>query len=277
MQHYLVPTDFSATAKGAFQYAFELAKKTQGNITLLNIYTAGEDELQVLAQLESLKKEILESNQVNISIELLALKGKLIDILADLVTKYTYEYIIMGMQGSRSVNLSWLGMKEVESVENFWMGSNTIKILQNIQKPVVIVPRNAAFQPVNQIILAIDTKKEYLSEVFKPLHTLVNTYKSNVTIVTVRLRDEEKDDDNEILQLRKIKKWLGEDVPCSLKIVLADSVQEGLKYYISQEKDKNMLVMMSRKMDFLERMFGISETQQMVYSTTMPLLIIHNV
>jgi nucleotide-binding universal stress UspA family protein len=168
-------------------------------------------------------------------------------------------------------------MKEVESVENFWMGSNTIKILQNIQKPVVIVPRNAAFQPVNQIILAIDTKKEYLSEVFKPLHTLVNTYKSNVTIVTVRLRDEEKDDDNEILQLRKIKKWLGEDVPCSLKIVLADSVQEGLKYYISQEKDKNMLVMMSRKMDFLERMFGISETQQMVYSTTMPLLIIHNV
>ncbi len=276
MQHFFVPTDFSETAKTAFQYAHRLAKKTQAAITLVHIYSDKDTERQVYEQLEELKKEIQANEKTPlIAINVVAIKGIFIDVIAELVKKYSYDYIIVGMKGLRSVNTSWLGLKELKSVDNFWIGSHTTKLLEHIQTPIIVIPKNSELESMQQISLAIDTKKDYAPEVFKPLQNITKLYKSNVNIITIRLRNEETDAENETLQLKKVKKWLGEDIPCSLQIIIADSVHEGLKYYLSQRKDKSMLVMLSRKMDFLERMFGVSSTQQMAYTTDVPLLVLH--
>jgi nucleotide-binding universal stress UspA family protein len=212
----------------------------------------------------------------DIEIHLLVLSGEFMEILEELVQNTVYDYIVMGMKGSRTLTSSWLGMEKAESVDNFWVGSHTNKVLEKIKIPIIVVPPFAKFRNLQQITLAIDTKKEYVSEVFAPLQTLADFFKSNVAIVTIRLREETKEEDKEEVQLKKIKKWIGNTIVCSLKVVIADTVQEGLQYYIAQKNNQDMLVMVTRKKDFFEKIFGLSATQQMVYSTDTPILILHN-
>ncbi len=276
MQHFLVPTDFSETAFSALQYAVALAKHTKSDITILHTYTDKQNEPKIAEQLAQLQHEIMQHTTQVINMTSVAIVGDFIEVLTNLLKEKTFATIIMGMKGLRSINMAWLGMKELETVENFWVGSHTTKVLETVKIPVLVVPKAAKFRSLQQLTLAIDTKKDYLPEVFIPLTKLATYFQSNLNIVTIRLRDEQKNEENEELQLKKVRKWVGNEIPCSFKVVIADEIQAGLRYYISQENNQDMLVMVTRKKDFFEKLFGISTTQQMVYSTTTPVLVLHN-
>lgn len=273
MLNFLVLTDFSPTAQSALRYAVALAEKMTAHITLLHIGNTPENTAKNIAQLATEKAKYETLKYANIHI--LDAYGDFLATLQDFLLHNPINYLFVGMKGLRSLDTSWLGLKDLEKVEKFWIGSHTITVIENVQVPIIVVPEVSVLLPLRQIVLSIDTQKDYNPETFLPLQEIAMKHQSHVDIVSIRLRSEPKDEDNETLQLRKVKKWLGETIPCSLRVILADGVYEGLRYYMSQVQKENMLVMVTRKKGFFEKIFGISATQQMVYAAELPVLVLH--
>jgi nucleotide-binding universal stress UspA family protein len=273
MLNFLVLTDFSPTAQNALQYAVALAEKMTAHITLLHIGNNSENTAHYIAQLAK-EKEKYESVK-HTSIHILDAYGNFLVTLQDFLAHNSINYLFVGMKGLRSLDTTWLGLKDLDKIEKFWLGSHTVEVIENVQIPIIVVPEKSVLLPLRQIVLSIDTQRAYNPETFLPLQEIATQHQSHVDIVSIRLRSEVKDEDNETLQLRKVKKWLGETIPCSLRVILADGVYEGLRYYLSQVQKENMLVMVTRKKGFFEKIFGISATQQMVYAAELPVLVLH--
>jgi nucleotide-binding universal stress UspA family protein len=274
MLHFLVLTDFSPTADSALRYAVALAEKMNAYITLMYI---GEHLTTIQEQAEQLKKlsALKSAFQPVASIHIIIDYGDFTAIVKDFLHSNHTDYIVVGMKGLRSLNTAWIGVKELKTVERFWIGSHTIKVIENVDVPVIVVPLKAVLLPLKHIVLSIDTQKDYNEETFLPLQQIALRHHSHIDIVSIRLRNESKDEEHESLQLRKVKKWIGESVPCSLRIILSEGVYEGLRYYMSQIQKENMLVMVTRKRSFFDKIFGISATQQMVYAAELPVLVLH--
>src|SRR5690242_13124754 len=114
MKKFLVPTDFSETAKNAARYAVQLARDVKNaSVVLYNVFdgvTTGEEGTDVysdedaknnlaIATLNTQKAE-LQSMNTGVDIAILAHEGDLIDNLEKLVHHQSIDLIIMGINGA---------------------------------------------------------------------------------------------------------------------------------------------------------------------------------
>lgn len=265
MQEILVPTDFSDNALNALQYAVAFAQRQEASITVLHVYHHEETHTEAEEKLQAIKNTLLADTQALPSqprIELQLVEGNFLKVLQAMLETKKYAYVIIGMKGKTAF-------------EQVFIGSNTLNVLDNVQTPVIVVPKDAIFRPFRKVSLAIDTHNTYHFTTFEGLKKLLLAFRTNLMLVTVRMREAIESTETDKLQMTKVKKWLGNELTVSLKAVVADSVSEGLLYYLAQKSDNDLLVMVARKRNFFEKIFRTSFTQQMAFVAEVPILIIY--
>jgi nucleotide-binding universal stress UspA family protein len=262
MQHILIPTDFSDNAFNALQYAFAFAQKMGATLTILHVYTEETEKEAVFQQLASLRHDLVAAQPHAVSVFIEAITGDFLSILQEILSQKKYQCVVIGMKGK-------------SMLEQIFIGSNTLNVLDNVQTPVLVVPQNAVFNPLHKVSLAIDTHNTYHFATFDVLKKILLHFKSNLMILTIRMRQAQESVEADKMQLLKIKQWIGDQLPVALKTVIADSVSEGLQYYLAQKSDNNLLVMVARKRNFFEKIFRTSFTQQMAFVAEVPIMIIY--
>lgn len=261
MQEILVPTDFSDNALNALHYAVAFAQKLEASITILHVYQQEEDQVEIQEKLQAIKNNLLADSQA-LPIQIHLVEGTFLKVLQAMLETKKYAYVIIGMKGKTAF-------------EQVFIGSNTLNVLDNVQTPVIVIPKDAIFRPFRKVSLAIDTHNTYHFTTFEGLKKLLLVFRTNLMIVTVRMREAIESTEMDKLQMTKVKKWLGNELTVSLKAVVADSVSEGLLYYLAQKSDNDLLVMVARKRNFFEKVFRTSFSQQMAFIAEVPILIIY--
>ncbi len=261
MQSILIPTDFSSNAFNALQYAFAFADRMKVQLTILHIYEETTAKEAIYKKMQLLQEAFAE-DYAEVVVVLQAMEGDFLTVLKDLLTSQSYQYVVMGMKGK-------------SMLEQIFIGSNTLNVLDTVQTPVLVVPQKAKFNTLQAVSLAIDTRNNYHFTTFNGLRKLLIQFQSSLQILTVRMREEIESTEVDKLQLLKVRQWLGEEVSASLQTVVADSVSEGLLYYLAQHSDNDLLVMVARKRNFFEKIFRTSFTQQMAFVAEVPILIVY--
>src|SRR5688500_12316470 len=141
MKKFLVPTDFSDTAKNAARYAVELAANDpNATIVLYNIFdklAAGSDG-SLLTETDEDRKKVLNQALANLEIELHEISSVKIEYVAEegsslveSIEKYVryhgIDIVIMGITGATRL-------------EQIFMGSNALNMARQGVCPVIIVP-----------------------------------------------------------------------------------------------------------------------------------------
>jgi nucleotide-binding universal stress UspA family protein len=272
MNTLLVPTDFSSIADNALNYAIEMSKKYQFDILLYNVVQLSTPDFSHLANVEDFshivvevqkkmeeKTSILQAQHPEVAFSCAVDTGLLIECINDKSDAINPVAILMGITGSGT------GIDKL-------IGSNAILAMKHIKHPVIIVPKNARFNPIHQICFACDLKNVLTSTPLISIKVFTKLFdaKLNVLNIDYHNRHFSAQTSTELDNLE----FILEEVKHELHFIENDNVQDAINDFIA-EKKMDMLIMVPKKHSFFENLFHKSQTKEMAYQSHVPILALH--
>ncbi|WP_295711446.1 universal stress protein [Mucilaginibacter sp.] len=285
MKTILVPTDFSAPANNAPRYALHLAKGMKTGIRLCSaISVPAEARMapQVAWPLEdytSMKNFTTE--QLELSVE--KLKQKLKDQAEGLPPDYqpaigyssevgSVTEVIRNVVGEQKMSLVVMGMSGAGGLSRFFLGSNSRELIEKANFPVILIPADFIYKPIQKIAFATDLSKSDI-EVIHSLASMARYF--NAEILVSHVTDEKSENPR---KKQDIDNFLSEvsDKANYPKIyyrhVRSVDIDSGLNW-LYEHSQIDMLAMVHRPHNFLSKLISGSHTQRLAKHITIPLLV----
>ncbi|MEM0517179.1 universal stress protein [Aequorivita flava] len=274
MKNILLPTDFSKNSKNAIRYALQFFKgetctfhilntqKPTGYLTADMLYSTpgtsvydsilkeNKTELEKTVRFcESISENENFTFIPNIDFD---------DIEAAVnqtVARHNIHLIIMGTNGAT-------GAKEVI------FGSNTIKIIRNVNCPVLVIPEGYAFEKINSVLLSLNYQNDVLQKSFEIVLNIVKKHNAALKILDIEEADivvsPKKNHIEAVFKKHGFERYTIKNVPAPLAISS-----------FVQIVPIQLHAMVTRRKSFLDRFIFGSETSKISYATVVPLLVLH--
>jgi nucleotide-binding universal stress UspA family protein len=268
MKTIIVPIDFSETSRNAASFAIAMAADIpDAKVSFYHVFNkvaAGDDgtPLQnnmdarrnvVDLALSNLAKELAPNTNIGIVAE----EGSsLTDNLSRYVRHNGAHLVVMGLTGATRL-------------VQMLMGSNALNMALEAVCPVLIVPSDAKFTGIKNVLFATTMKDVKISTPIKQLRTLLSFFKANLHIVNVdsehyvELTAEYKKERADLLEMLK------DFNPEFYFIRILDFV-DAINTFAADKKI-DLIITLPRKHSFLSALFSLSSTKKLLYHTHIPL------
>lgn len=168
MKRILVPTDFSECADNALDFAVHLAKKSKGEILLVNVFeypggasfnTLGVttyeplDNVFITQMMENIEKKLKERTEN-------PAYGEVI-IKQDVIMGNPFTSIASSVK-NKKVDIIVMGSKGTSGIEGTFIGSNTEKVVRNAKCPVLTIKERTNNYEIKDIAFATNLHEEQL-------------------------------------------------------------------------------------------------------------------
>lgn len=269
MKRVLVPIDFSGSPSALVNYAIGFQQqfkckllffhsicelipsstiKTTYDDALMTAIHSKEERLTKLLVKNSLKFGLSPSS-LHSDYEI-KLGGNVIDDILQIVDDEKIDFIIMSTHGST-------GLKK------FFLGSTTSVVISRAQIPVLIIPLNYNYQPINRIIYACDLK-DAKNEVDQ-LMPLAQKLNAGIELVNFNYGVSTADADD--LEMLKAYNLTLNEVKRNIEFTLIDEMRAYMK-----RKRNSVLCMFTTPKKAPENLFRESKTCGLVVKLRFPLL-----
>ena len=277
MKNILVLTDFSENARAAEEYALQLAVHVDGNLILYNTFSRQSEkiggnvvwphstpsaELQSISNLQARVNELnhelgkTKDNNHRPEIRHLGNAGSLTDQLNEII-------------GENNIWLSVMGTKGESFANNVLFGSNVFKVLEKINSPILVIPRQADWKIFKKIAYATDLRSSDI-DVIRWLYELADLLKIQLILVHVSsdiITDTEKN-----ISKSQEKVYTSQFPNTTVQFYEGENIQASL-HKIAQQLDVSMLALLHRRREFFESVFQASISHKMIKHTEIPVLI----
>lgn len=271
MKTILVPTDFSENAKKALAFAEKIALRYEASITLVHAYhppivdasMRTEVMLTMVEQAEKSSADMLSSWQKEcqgkgFTCEIKLAYGAASDVVLNQIEASKPIMVVMGRTGKGG----WFDKL---------IGSVATAVALKATCPVLVLPPQSHVSAVKQMLYATELErpeKKAMGFAFD----LAEHFEAELSLVKVNAPFEVNVFSDEQF-VEDIKTIFGEK-KYDLKIIEANSVLDGLKYY-AEESHADLLIMATRKRDWLSELINPSFSKKMIGATSIPLLVCH--
>lgn len=275
MKKFLVPTDFSDTAKNAALYAAQVAAGVKdAQIILYNVsdkITAGtdgspltesdDDRALILTQaLEQLKTEMLATASAAQITCVIDAGTSLVETLERYVRHHGVNLVIMGITGATRL-------------EQIFMGSNALDMVNKAVCPVIIVPPDAQYKQIKNVVFASDFKEVDSTTPIAPIKAVLDIFKPNLHVVNVDSEHYVELTDDYKLERTKLENMLKEYNPQFYFIRFFD-FQEAISQF-AHDKNIDLILIVPKRNAFLSGLFKTSHTKKLAYHSHVPIVAIH--
>lgn len=279
MRKILLPTDFSANARNAIDYALHIFEKEACIFYVLNSYQVSTSRLsntmnrakdtrifRAIRQesernVHSLVKELETKNENELhKFEGLSSFEPLLDAIGRTTIDKNVSYIFMGTKGSSA-------LKEV------FMGSSTVKVLKNINFcPIIAVPEDYRYIEPEEIIFATNFEHVYSKVELIPLIEIAKLWNSKVKIVHV-------DMGTNLSQPQKTSRGLLKErlkeLPLEFReIEGARQISDTIAEYAKGNKNIGIIAMVNYWHSFFEKLIKEEVVKKVAFTTEVPFLIL---
>lgn len=256
----IVPVDLSETSLNAAAYAAKFLSGQEGiKMIIYHSYAKDADGENIQPRLEELKQELTVNNPIDI--ELLVHKE---------------DDFVMGLERAvrhRAADLVIMGITGKGAIAQALFGSNTLKMAETKACPVLIVPENASFSQMENVMLASNFKdtlnttpsvpiKKFLSIYHPKLH-VVNVDKDHYISLTEKYEKEKQD----------LKDLLAEYNPEFYFMRLFDT-DEAIELF-ANDRQIDLIIAVQKDQSFMEKLFSDNTTKKMTYQSKLPILVLH--
>lgn len=279
MKKILFPTDFSKTAENAFLYALNLAQGLNAEILVLNSY-----EIPVISATNAGQPELLQEvyNTIELNgFEYFKNQAPLLRKIAEdagyhsINLSFQYEegtvpFVINTILEKEVVDLIVMGTTGSSTIENKIFGSNTVHVLNNVTVPVLTVPSECEFIELKKIGFATSLKETDKAS----LHELIALAKPlNAKIECLHVV---QDDDTAYEAV--LNNWIAEFSPLNVHFHTyeGDDLEETIYDFIDTY-EINLVCVVKRQLNFLEKLFTTSLTKKLAYHSYVPVLALREV
>jgi nucleotide-binding universal stress UspA family protein len=264
----LVPTDFSRNAESALRYAIGLAEDLKASLIILHSYRLLQTAVPSVDQspfsiknqwdkdtwekFRNIENNIIKDSKIKYDFEVDV--GFASDAIISSVEANDIGMVVMGAAGAGA-------MSQV-------LGSTTLKIIDKVRCPVLVVPSNAEYNGVKNVTFAFDNKKIKEQTNLELLFGYMREFNAQLEVLNINSED---------LQKPKYMESLEESLNSlsySFTSIHSGDVAEGILNYL-KGKDTDMLIALKRDHGFMEKVFRHSVTRKLVLHTELPLMVLH--
>ncbi len=274
MKTILVPTDFSANADKACQYAIALAKDLKAKIILMHAFETPTSYTSVsmmtiqmdystihnsaISKLKNYYKKISKTAG-KVEIQLVVQQGLASARIKELALEKKADLIVMGTAGAGAVT-------------RFLIGSNTTRTIRNAPCMVLAIPPKAKYKGLKKMVYTTDLTAENLNHA-NALVPLAKNFNAEIIFLNVNNQFIEYDDKDLKQLISKIKHHIS--YPKTSSYVCTESnVLSGIDYFLKSHQ-ADCLAVYTHHRSLLQSIFSFSVAKSLSFYTTVPLLIIH--
>lgn len=274
MKRIVVPTDFSASATSAMNYAIEMAKDIGAAVHLYHVYqvpVAVSDVPVVIVSVEELKKNaeeqleflkkglehITSDKPVTVTTE--ATMGNTVDELEELCKRMHPFMVVMGSRGSTGM-------------ERILFGSTTLTAIKHLTCPVIVVPPGSNYKGIKKVGFACDFRKVIETTPTHYIEELVKLFGASLHVLNVDYDNKhfKPETPEESLYLHTLLK----DLDPQYHFIQEKDIEDGINKF-AEENNLDLVITIPKKHKLLDGLFRKSSTRQLVFESHIPVLCIH--
>ncbi len=275
MKNILLPTDFSENSKNAIVFALKFfegetctfhllnSQKPSGFITADVLYGAPGTTIYD-GILNDNKKELEKMIQF---CESISEKENFI-----FVPKLDFDNIVDAVKQAIELNdidLIVMGTNGATGATEVIFGSNTLKIIRNVDFPVIVVPHSYTFEKIESVLLSLNYQYNISSKTFNILTEIIK--KNNATLKILEIEEEniqllsQKNNLDEVFSTIHVEHYRLNNIPVSIAISAFE-----------QLFPVQLHVMVVEPKSFLDRFIFGSETSKISYGSKIPILVLRS-
>ena len=275
MKTFIVPTDFSDTSKNAARFAAQVATQViDAHIILYNVFDkieTGSDGSVVFNDHEG-RKKIMELALESVKSDMLSIApGIKISSIAEEESSFTDS--LERLTRHLGADMIIMGITGATRLSQILMGSNTLSMVNKNICPVMIVPPDAVFTGIKNVVLTSDFKEVARTTPVKGLQAVLNIFKPFVHVVNV-----DSEHYVEVTEEYKAEKAVLDKILSDYEreyyfIRLFDFIEAINQFTADHEID--MILTVPRNHSFLGHLFKSSYTKKLAYHSHVPLIAVH--
>lgn len=265
----LVPTDFSPLADNAVKYAGELCKHTNAQLVLLHVLQINSADLQMpatyademMAEQQRIAQTKLDTSKAfirhhyGISVEGVTSFGAISEEIADYADQNEIDLVVMSTHGMTSF---------LDRI----FGTNTSSTIQQMKKPLLVIPNGVTFNPAHKVAIATDystSEIEYINFV----HTMTHNVPVDFHFLHVNNPDLSQTES-------QIDKELENFAPnMTFHEVTGDDIIKTVKTFVTSHQI-DLLIVTHHERSFLSELFHTSIAKELSHITHLPMLVFHH-
>ena len=260
MDTVIVPVDFSQTSLHAARYAAKLLIGHYGvNMLLYHSYSKASEMAEAEENLQALKVELMNEHIVNIDI-LVHQEDDFVAGLEKAVRHRRADLVIMGITGR-------------SAIAQVFFGSNTLKMVETKTCPVLIVPEEAPFTDIKNVMLTSDFKNTHSTTPSAPIKDFLNVFNPQLHIVNVDKNHYISLTGNYEKEKQELKQMFIEYKPEFYFMRLFD-VDEAINMFAAEMRI-DLIIVVQKNHSFMEKLLKASRTKSLTYHSKVPILVMH--
>jgi len=277
MQTILVLTDFSNVALRAANYAIHLANQLHSKrIILFNAYQSLEPVANVpvtpeLPVIQANPDELYKESTMQLDNLRSLLEPTAPDIIIDTMSDDDIlEEAVKKLISKEHVDLVVAGLADKSNLEKFLVGSHSIRVMENGDYPLVIVPEDAKITPLERVLLAVDFDMLRRGKSLPRLVEILNNLHVELFVVNVASDEGYSDETKE--DIKHVHQLLDRYHP-SINYIEDSNVVNSINEFADRH-DISLIIAIHEKKSLLATIFQKSVSKQLAWQSNVPLLII---
>lgn len=269
MKTIIVPIDFSEVSVNAAKYAAGLSAEYQEARIILFHSTIGKDLSEGISEDTAL-------NMATNSMEVLSHELQTINAAATFITEVNDMPVFESIEQLYSkydATLIVMGITGKTKLEQKLIGSNTLKTAQQSGKPVLIIPADTLYQPVEKISVAVQFKEGLLEKM--PANTIIsfaNELAAQLLVLNVATENDETPG-SYIFAGQQASHIMFDKANATYHLVEDNDVVNAITNFAQQEQVQ-IVVSIAEQHSFIESLFKGSVTKKLAFYMHLPLLVL---
>jgi nucleotide-binding universal stress UspA family protein len=271
MKNILFPTDFSACADNALNYAIGIADKLKTKIILHHSCMARSFVNEIPME-ESLDDNVLHSaiNRLKKYADLEPFKTEKILFEEDICFGDA-DNDIVALANKKKVDLIVMGTRGSNNFTDLLFGKTSASVMEKAKCPVMVIPPRAKYNGFQKIVYAADYRATDFQNIYK-LANIAKVYNAEIIIVHVSLSGFTDSLERETFNNFKdeIKSFVSYE-KLSFQLQVGLNTGDVLDAVVKDEK-ADLLAMSIRQTNFLLKLLNESITNKMLHQTEIPII-----
>lgn len=265
MHTFIVPVDFSETSFNAARYATLLSTQLPGaQIILYHSCIATDKEAGSDLVYDNATADM---NALVASLELLAPDT----VFSGIVNDGLLLENIMSLAGSNNALLIVMGITGKNRLEQKLIGSNTTRVALESGLPVLIIPADASFVPVEKVVLALQFREHLLETIpYGKINELLQLLNAKLMVVNV---DDGEDEipAQYVFAGQQAAHIMFDDAGATYHMLRDAAVGNSIADF-AQHNDAQIILNIAREHNWFELLFKGSLTRQLAFEARLPIL-----
>ncbi|CAM4295451.1 universal stress protein [Zobellia nedashkovskayae] len=265
MKKIIIPTDFSANAQKAIDYALLLFKNETCTFYILHAYhdapSAPGSKMTFQEELNKLVKVLQAQNTTyNHRFEAILETDSVFSLTKRTVFSEKADYIFVGTKG-------------LSSLREAFIGTNTLQLIRDITNcPIISVPSVYTINSLKEIVFATDFKHTFKTEELAPIVQMALICNADLNIA--HIKTEENLSDEQKINKEVLRNGLKGVKGHFFEIDLQDSVANTLVQIKKTNQNVGMLSILKTKHGFFQTLTRENIVKSIAFKTEVPFMVL---